>query len=267
MIKKIILLKYLFFLLCSINFTHAHSTENFPKVAIVIPMKNESAYLRTQLTNKKEIVINNSHFIQGKIADREVIFCQTGVGKINAAIATTDLIYHFHPDIILMSGSSGNLNAKIHPGDTVIGTELVNADLGMLTSNGPSISKYVAFNCFFDKQVGAVLKLRPALNKFLKNIQFSKDLPKVYFGRIATSDIDPNPHAQAVLLRDIKVDLVDMEGAAFMQACFVYNTPCVVIRGAGDFIDPDTKHTDKYAGTSASKILIAIIKELHKFKK
>jgi nucleoside phosphorylase len=55
-------------------------------------MKKESYYLLTQIQNKKDVVVNDIHFIKGEIAGHQIIFNYSGVGKINSAIANNDLI-------------------------------------------------------------------------------------------------------------------------------------------------------------------------------
>ena len=67
----------------------------FSNIGILIPMKIESKYLLTQIHNKKDVFLNAIHFIKGEIAGHQIIFNHTGVGKINAAIATTDLLNNF----------------------------------------------------------------------------------------------------------------------------------------------------------------------------
>jgi adenosylhomocysteine nucleosidase len=258
------MIKFLFSFILIVSNVYSQNQNCFINIGILVPMKKESTYLRKQIKNKKNVVINNIRFTKGEIAGHHIIFQHSGVGKINAAIATTDLIKEFHPDIVLMSGAAGNLNKNIYPKDIVIGTELINVDLGRLTAKGPFLPKRLMNNSYFNQQIDTRLKLDPNLKNLISKMKFSNQFSKVYFGRIATSDIDPNPASQAKLLRGFGVDFVDMEGAAFMQSCYLYKTPCIVIRGASDFIDPDTKAIDLQAGKSSSKTLIEIIQQLPK---
>ena len=158
---------------------YAQTRNCFSNIGILIPMKIESTYLLTQMHNKKDVFLNGIHFIKGEIAGHQIIFNHTGVGKINAAIATTDFIKQFHPDIILMSGSAGNLNKNIHPTDTVIGTELINVDLGHLTSIGPIIPKKLMCNCYFNLKLHKTLELDTSLNNIIHQMKYSNQYSKV----------------------------------------------------------------------------------------
>jgi hypothetical protein len=51
-----------------------------------------------------------------------------------------------------VSGAAGNLNKNIKPKDVVIGTELIDVDLGRLTANGPVISKKLMNNLYFNQK-------------------------------------------------------------------------------------------------------------------
>ncbi len=153
------MMKILLSLLLIVCDVYSQSRNCFPNIGILIPMKKESYYLLTQIQNKKDVVVNDIHFIIGEIAGHQIIFNYSGVGKINSAIATTDLIKQFHPDLILMSGAAGNLNKNIKPKDVVIGTELINVDLGRLTANGPVISKKLMNNLDFNQKIQTWFKL------------------------------------------------------------------------------------------------------------
>lgn len=107
-----------------------------PIIGIIVPLQEESLFLQKNIVRKKSISITGIKYNIGTINNKNVVFVNSGLGKVNSAVITTRLIRDFQPDLILMSGSSGNINAAVKKGDVVIGKRVINADFGELTSNG-----------------------------------------------------------------------------------------------------------------------------------
>lgn len=97
--------------------------------------------------------------------------------------------------------------------------------------------------------------------KLIQRIHNDNDF-KIIQGKIATSDELPNQPSQITLLRKQHFDVIDMEGASFMQTCWFFQTSCVVIRGvsnqAGGSID--TRDVEKAANNAAQILIEAISK-------
>ena len=47
------------------------------------------------------------------IPNAEVIYVETGIGKVNAAMKTMRAICEYHPDMVINAGSAGTLNHKV----------------------------------------------------------------------------------------------------------------------------------------------------------
>jgi len=109
----------------------------------------------------------------------------------------------------------------------VLGKSVTNVDFGQLTSHG------VLFP--FKK-----LLKHPQNNKtqplsFTSNVSVNKKLDsKTMWGNIATSEMLPNSIEQVNLLMKSGYDIVEMEGAGFMQICWFYQNECLVIRGVSN---------------------------------
>lgn len=250
-------------LMCSPGYAQEHvdiSSLHPPIVGVIIPIQDESLLLQKSIMNNKVITISGIKYNVGKINNASVVFVNSGLGKINSAVITTRLIADFHPDLILMSGSSGNINPSLKKGDIVIGKEVINADFGTLTSSGTQFqySEYL-----LNPQKNTLLPLKFNLDNKLLKIAYhlpKKNLPNIYFGKIATSDALPNQSLQIKTLQEGRFDVVEMEGAPFMQACWLFNTPCMIIRGVSN--DPKesiTKPDIILAADNAAKVLIAFL--------
>jgi nucleoside phosphorylase len=59
-----------------------------------------------------------------------------GMGQLNAALATKDLLQHWQPKKIILVGIAGGLGSKVELGDIVISEQIVDYELGKITPAG-----------------------------------------------------------------------------------------------------------------------------------
>lgn len=74
-------------------------------------------------------MIANSRFIQGKLEGKEVVLLKSGIGKVNAAMATTILHERYQPTAVINTGSAGGLDTSLSIGDIVISDRVVHHDV------------------------------------------------------------------------------------------------------------------------------------------
>ena len=68
-------------------------------IAIIGAMEAEVAHLKTLLGSLKTHSFGKAATIHtGTLGGKDIVLCQSGIGKVNAAIATTLVIEHFSPD-------------------------------------------------------------------------------------------------------------------------------------------------------------------------
>ncbi len=247
---------------CIFIFSFIYSINSYGLVGIIIPMHEESSLLQKSITEKNNISIAGINYVVGKIQNKKVVFVISGLGKVNSAMIATRLIRDFKPDLVLLSGSSGNINPALKKGDVVIGEKVANVDLGELTPNGIQFqAKRYLRNPNTNTLLPLEFNLDPRWVKWVSELPNNQ--PKVILGNIATSDALPNLEPQIQLLKKLKFDAIEMEGASVMQACWMFKTSCIIIRGIsnnaneyGSITDQDTA----LAGDNAAKVLMEIIK-------
>ena len=61
--------------------------------------------------------------------DPRYVIKQCGIGKVNAAIGTAEMIREHHPDTIVSSGCAGGNGANLRVQDVVVSTELAYHDV------------------------------------------------------------------------------------------------------------------------------------------
>ncbi|MCI1474850.1 MAG: 5'-nucleosidase, partial [Prevotella sp.] len=66
------------------------------RTGIIVAMDKEFTQLETLLEDKTTEEFDHQDFITGTIGDKEVILQQCGIGKVNSAIGTVEMIHHYH---------------------------------------------------------------------------------------------------------------------------------------------------------------------------
>lgn len=244
-----------------------------PVTAILGAYGAEIDLLLEKTEDKKEVVIQNLHFIEGTLNGRKVVVALTGIGKVNAAITTTLVIEHFHPAEVLFSGIAGGLNPGLSPGDLVIGKKVAYHDYGTLadslvlnpTRNPITLEK----NPLYFPSSDTLIKLAEEVSHGLQ-LEKPKEggpAPHIASGLIVTGDVfvSSRPVTQR-LWRQMKAEATDMESAAVAQTCWQQQIPFLVIRclsdDAGSSAESDIARFYRVAARNAATLVIAITGQL-----
>ena len=170
-------------------------------------------------------------FWSGNLEGHEVVLVRSGIGKVNAAVASSILADSFRVRAIINTGIAGSLDADIDIGDIVLATDALEHDMdvtGLGYERGivpdQDISIYKADD-----------KLRKAAKEVCEKV--NPDI-KVFEGRVISGD-------QFISRKDVKDDLVntfsgmctEMEGAAIAHTAWLYNIPYLIIRSISDKAD------------------------------
>ncbi|MFL2104335.1 5'-methylthioadenosine/adenosylhomocysteine nucleosidase [Desemzia sp. FAM 23991] len=228
------------------------------RIGIIGAMEEETIALKNNLTERNDWAKAGATFSSGKMAGHDIILVQSGIGKVNAAIATTLLINDYQADVVFNTGSAGAVDSSLAIGDVVISTELSYHDadaraFGYVMGQVPQMpARYPA-----DEQLISVIEA--ATQKVgLKSVK----------GLIVTSD---SFIADKKTIQRIKTDFSDamvseMEGAAVAQVCYQFKTPFVIVRAVSDSADDEAGISfDKFiieAGKKSAEMVMEVIKYL-----
>lgn len=187
------------------------------KIAIIAAMDKELNLLLPLITDHSTVTINETTFHLGRIEGHEVVAIRSGIGKVNAAIATLTLIDSFHPSLVINTGVAGGTGvAKIL--DVVIPHRIAYHDVwcGPGTVYGEAAGCPLFFEC----------PLPDALVERLGALR----------GTLASGDIFVSKVEEVERIRELYPDAVavDMESAAIAQVCNLKNVPFVCIRVISD---------------------------------
>lgn len=168
-------------------------------------------------------------FYRGEIFGKEVVCCECGIGKVNAAMSTQLMIALYSPDVIINSGIAGSISGKIHIGDIVISDDCVQHDMDG-TEMGDPLGQ-VQFNdevrTYFPADKPTADKLAAACETL--------DGIKVFRGRIASGDAFIASHERRQKIADnFSAIACEMEGAAVGCVCYRNDIPFAILRSISD---------------------------------
>lgn len=227
-------------------------------IGIIGAMDEEVALLLDQMTEKQEQTVANCLFVQGKLQDKSVVLLKSGIGKVNAAMATTIMHERFAPAHVINTGSAGGFASNLEVGDIVISTEVVHHDVDVTAFNYsygqvPGLPPmYEADKTLVEKAVAAV-----------KSMDINCEQ-----GIIATGDsFMEDPERVAFVHEKFPTMLAsEMEAAAVAQVCHQYNKPFVIIRALSDIAGKKSSISfDQFletAAKNAAQLIIAVVKSL-----
>lgn len=168
-------------------------------------------------------------YVEGTLHGRPVLFCKSGVGKVNAAVCT-QLMIDAGVDCVLFTGVAGAVDPSLNIGDIVVSTTCIQHDmdctpLGFARGQIPfqDVWEFEADPQLMELALGACERLFPGRSTR---------------GRILSGDQFVASRENVRLLHEqLNGACTEMEGAALAQVCAMNETPFVVIRAMSDKAD------------------------------
>lgn len=204
------------------------------KIGIITAMTSEQKQLANQLENKTRRKTGPFSYIEGNIKRNEVILTQCGIGKVNAAAGTVELIRDFQPDCIISTGVAGGIDSCLNVMDVVASKQVVYHDVWC--GEGNAYGQIQGLPTFFEG------------NETLYNCALSLDTETpIHGGLICTGDkfITDRNELDAIKKNFPEGLAVDMESAAIAQICYLYKIPFISFRIISDTPGAD-KHFEQY---------------------
>ena len=183
--------------------------------------------------------------------DAEIYAIESGVGKVNSAIAALDLIKSYNVDCIMSAGLSGAISG-LKKGDIVAGNSYVECDFDIRAFGYP-LGK---------KPNGQYIYGVPA-----DMLEAALKIEGVQQGRLGTGDFFLTDAVKKQEFKDeFSINAFDMESAAIAATCDRYGVPFMSIRKISD--DADDAATESYremnnlCEVALTEILMATVNNL-----
>ncbi|WP_201001213.1 5'-methylthioadenosine/adenosylhomocysteine nucleosidase [Paenibacillus glycanilyticus] len=201
----------------------------FNKIGIIGAMVEEIELLHQNVHVTNSVTKAGITYYEGQLHGKTVVFCKSGVGKVNAAVCTQILI-DLGVDSILFTGVAGALDPRLNIGDIVVSSSCVQHDmdvtpLGFAKGVIPyqERSEFTADERLVKLASEASERLfegRSLIGKVLSGDQF-----------IASRD------TVRELYENMQGACAEMEGASVAHVCDLNEVPFVVIRSMSDKAD------------------------------
>ena len=202
-------------------------------IGIIGAMKEEVVILKGLIKDQKVEKIMHVEFTIGMMHGKEVVLLESGIGKVNVAIATTLLLEKFPVNYIINTGSAGGIEADAEVGDVVISESVAYHDVDV-TGFGYKWGQVPGLPAEFKSDVDLVLKVEEVLRSV--GVKYFK-------GQIVTGDVFVNRPEQMVNIKENFSNAIalEMEAAAVAQVCHIADIPFVVVRALSDIAGKDSE--------------------------
>ena len=243
------------------------------RTLILGAMPQEVLAIRRSLTRAKEDQLSGFPYDSGVLANRRIILAVTGVGKTNASMVCSIFAFHFAPSEVIFTGTASRLNPSVRTGDIILGAETVHHDMGTLNSEGmryhtfrgPLRGTRTPFRYSADRRL---LKLALVAAQSYQPRAISVDganyLPTVRPGIICAGDLFGQSQARIEgIKRELKADLMEMEGSSISQVCRQLRLPHLVIRAGSNLTQEnpsdDYRRLGPVAAHSAARFTMHLV--------
>lgn len=191
-------------------------------IGIIVAMDKELQLLLPLLTDSRSTSINDIEFHLGDVAGNSVVVMKSGIGKVNAALAASEMIKQFAPDLVINTGVAGGTGSAAQVLDVVVGDRVAYHDVwcGPGTIMGQATDAPQFFTP--DSALLAAKALTPGEH--------------LHQGLIASGDIFVSRPDDLSRIVELYPDVmaVDMESAAIAHTCHKLHTPFISIRVVSD---------------------------------
>jgi futalosine hydrolase len=213
-------------------------------------------------------------FYRGRIEGLETVYSISGMGKTNAAHASTVLIRDYSPELIINFGVGGAYpSSGLAAGDIMVAEAEIYGDEGVLAADGFHGTDYIG--------IPVLRKGRKKYhNEFILDRRLAKravetagsafpggpDTPRVKSGKFLTVSTCTGTRKRAAQLRKMWGAICEnMEGAAIAHICALYKIPLIEVRGVSNIVeDRDTTKWDlELASKNCCKAVVELLKTVN----
>ncbi|WP_424632358.1 5'-methylthioadenosine/adenosylhomocysteine nucleosidase [Borreliella lusitaniae] len=234
-------------------------------ILIISAMQEESEEINKIIDDKEEVLLNNysenKKIYKGKILGKDVISLTTGIGKVNAATWSNQIISKYKVTHIINSGSSGGIkeNSNLKISDIIVSSETAYYDFD-LTKFGHKIGQVPHLPQKFKTDEELLKKVVHIIENKLLNID-------IHIGLILTGDqfVDNEKNLETIKKNFKDALAVDMEGAAIAHVAHIFKIPFIIIRSISDLPNNKDNHIDfnkflKISSINSSKMTKELIR-------
>lgn len=164
---------------------------------------------------------------------KDIVLQKCGIGKVNSAIGTVEMIREHRPDLIISSGCAGGADKNLNVMDVVVDRECAYHDA------------YCGDNCEYGQILGMPARFKAPEELVEKALTLNTDGSQMNIidGLTVSGEwfVDSKDKMRSILEHFPDAEAVDMESCSIAQTCFRYNVPFLSFRVISDVPLKDTK--------------------------
>ncbi len=206
------------------------------KVALISALPWELKPAFKHLEAERKLAIYGFKIVLASHGENKIILGSSGIGKVNMSIFTGMLALKFNIEAAVLIGTLGSAAPRLRIGELLIPDTIAFYDQCLETDLGS-----IHF-LSYDKLARSIKGFKPSRDVFEALIKASASLGvKCVRGTLLTMD---KFMAKSSALRDIRMNVrrsivgVDMESAAFAQACERFKVRYGIVKVATDMVGP-----------------------------
>lgn len=200
------------------------------RIGIVAAMRHEMEDIENAMQDVESVRILGSEYFKGTLGENEVVLTQSGVGKVNAAIATTILIREFECSFIINTGIAGGTKPLKHR-DVVVAESLAYHDFDA-SAFGYKYGQVPGMPAEYLIGLDSIVLVKSVLNKL--GIEYKT--AKVYSGDQFVTNLSAFNK-----LDNYDGIATEMEGAGVAQTCVRAGIDFVVLRYISDIVGEENQ--------------------------
>ncbi len=203
------------------------------RIGIIAAMHVEMDLLLNSMDSINTTRYLGFEFNEGSINNADVVVVECGVGKVNAAMATTLLITEFSCDLIINTGIAGGLPG-VKTKDVIIANGLMWHDFDIRLF-GYEYGQVPHMPKIFGVNPACITLVKSTLNKL--KIDYKEGL--ILSGDKFVSSIDTISEC-----KDLGALAVEMEGASIAQVAIKAGVDFIVLRYISDVVGEPSQNED-----------------------
>ncbi len=221
-------------------------------ISLLCSVQSEADRLLASMVIAKSTTLGSKLFIEGMIGAKRILLCVGGMGKVNAAHASTLMLTRFDPEVLIVFGIGGAYpSSGAGIGDLAIAKEEIAGDEGILTEEGFKNTEYLGIPLI--KNVSSTIfttfpVTEPLMHRALQSLlaHQKSGRPKAHTGSFVTLSTCTGTATRARELEDCYHGLCEnMEGVAVAQVAELHGIPWLEVRGISNIVeDRDLKKWD-----------------------
>jgi futalosine hydrolase len=219
-------------------------------IALLCSVSIEAELLLSKTTTTGVATLGSKSVIEGTLAERRVLLCVGGMGKVNAAHAATLMIDKFNPRALIVFGVGGAYpSSGAMVGDIALATEEIAGDEGVLTLDGFKDTEYIGIPLVQSDRARLYNRFPVSPSNLAHArlvLSHSKTNARIHTGTFITLSTCTGTSLRAKEMERRYHGLCEnMEGAAAAQVAELHGMPWLEMRGISNIVeDRDLKKWD-----------------------